>query len=252
MINTELVNNKEKYFSNCTNNLIPSIIGTLVAEIITLPICTIKTVYQNNPNLTFFKTISYIKNTSGYKGFVQASHPAILGQIISTSTKYTFYNNIKELRQTKPNDILNNSINGMCGGVLGSLFSHPIDVWKNYSQRNEKFPLPWNSLEKFNIKTYYTGYSASIYKNLVLYSCLFPIYDYYKIKFNSIYLSSIFTTLTISLIIQPFDYYKTIKMAGYNQKLKLVDFSRGFGLMLFRSIPHFMITMMVTEEIKKF
>lgn len=231
------------------NNLIPSIIGTLVAEFITLPICTIKTVYQNNPNLTFFKTIDYIKNTSGYKGFIQASYPAILGQVVSTSTKYTFYNNIKEFRQTDTNDFINNAINGMCGGILGSLFSHPIDVWKNYLQRNEVFP---NPLKKFQPKIYYQGYSASIYKNIVLYSCLFPIYDYYKLKFDSIYISSILTTLTISTIIQPFDYYKTIKMAGYTKKLKLVDFTRGYGLMLFRSIPHFIITMIITEKVKKY
>jgi hypothetical protein len=228
------------------NSLISSIIGTLTAEIITLPICTIKTIYQNNPNITINETIKMIINKSGYKGFIQASPPAIIGQVISTSTKYSFYNYIKNIRQTNSTDLMDNSINGMLGGILGSLFSHPIDLWKNYSQRNEAFP--WKCL---NPKFYYQGYSASIYKNLVLYSCLFPIYDYYKVKFDSIYISSILTTLTISTIIQPFDYYKTVKMAGTNNSaLKLSSFSRGFGLMLARSIPHFCITMCITEKIK--
>lgn len=228
------------------DNLIPSIIGTFIAEIITLPICTVKTVYQNN-NLSLKETINLIKKNSGYKGFIQASMPAILGQIISTSTKYTFYNYIKDLRQTKSNDLISNSLNGITGGLLGSVFSHPIDVWKNYLQRNENFP--WKSL---NPRLYYQGYTASIYKNIVLYSCLFPIYDYYKNKFNSIYISSVCTTITVSFIIQPFDYYKTIKMSGYNHTLKLSNFSRGFGLMLARSIPHFFITMIVTENIKSY
>lgn len=225
-------------------NLIPSIIGTLTAEILTLPICTVKTVYQNNPNLTVSDCVIFIKKNSGLKGFIQASTPAVIGQIVSTATKYTFYNYLKNIRQTDSSNLFSNSLNGMAGGLVGSIFSHPIDVWKNYSQRNQKFP--WT-----NFKLYYQGYSASVYKNLVLYACLFPIYDYYKLKSNSIYISSILTSLTVSLIIQPFDYYKTIKMAGYKQNIKLENFSRGFGLMLARSVPHFLITMVVTEKIKK-
>lgn len=226
-------------------NIIPSVIGTLSAEILTLPICTIKTVYQNNKSLSIKQTINQIIKNSGYKGFIQASYPAILSQVISTSTKYSFYTLIKEKRKTESSDLISNSLNGMLGGLLGSIFSHPVDVWKNYLQRNEKFN--WKSLD---IKLYYQGYSASIYKNIVLYSCLFPIYDYYKSKFNSIYLSSICTTLTVSFIIQPFDYYKTIKMAGYKESIGLKDLSRGFSLMLARSIPHFLITMIITEKIK--
>ena len=136
----------------------------------------------------------------------------------------------------------------MVGGILGSLFSHPIDVWKNYLQRNEYFN--WTC---FNFKVYYQGYSASIYKNAVLYSCLFPVYDFYKIKFDSVYLSSIATTLTVSTIIQPFDYYKTVKMSGVATKehFKLKNFFRGYGLMVFRSVPHFVITMVITEKIKQ-
>lgn len=232
-----------------SNNLIPSIIGTLSAEILTLPICTVKTVYQNNSNLSIKDTFLLIKKNSGYWGFFQASTPAIIGQIVSTSTKYSFYNYLKDLRQTNSSNLLDNSINGMIGGIGGSIFSHPIDVWKNYLQRDQKFP--WK-----NIKVYYQGYSASIYKNLVLYSCLFPIYDYYKLKFNSIYLSSILTSITVSIIIQPFDYYKTIKMSGYKfgsgfKNIKTVNFTRGFSLMLSRSIPHFLITMVITEKIKQ-
>ena len=228
-----------------SNNLFPSIIGTLVAEIVTLPICTIKTVYQNNSKLNIRQTINLILINSGYRGFFQASVPAIISQMVSTSTKYTFYNKIKEYRQTKSNDLLSNSMNGIIGGILGSIFAHPIDVWKNYSQRNEKF-----NWQKIDYKLYYQGYSASMYKNIVLYASLYPIYDFYKHKFNSIYISSIATTITVSFIIQPFDYYKTVKIAGNKFDFKLNNLSRGFGLMLFRSIPHFLITMIIVEKLK--
>ncbi len=226
------------------DSLFASIIGTLTAEIITLPICTIKTVHQNSSNPYIKDTVLAIYKSHGYKGFTNAYTPAIIAQVVSTSTKYSFYEFIKNYRQTDKSDFLNNSINGLAGGILGSLFSHPIDVWKNYLQRKENFSFK-------NYKLYYQGYSASIYKNAVLYSCLFPIYDYYKNKFNSIYLASLSTTITVSFIIQPFDYYKTVKMAG-NTNIQLKNFTRGFTLMLARSIPHFTITMYTTEIIKKY
>ncbi len=220
--------------------LFSSVIGTLCAEIITLPICTVKTVYQNNNTLTISQTIKKIYTDSGSKGFIQAYKPAIFSQVISTASKYYFYEIIKTHRKTDKSDIFNNSINGLAGGIIGSIFSHPVDVWKNYLQRNERFPFS-------NPKIYYQGYNASIYKNAVLYSCLFPVYDYYSSKINNTYLASIFTSLTISIIIQPVDYYKTIKMAGN----KPTNWYRGYTIMLSRSIPHFAITMSITEYIKK-
>ena len=231
------------------NNFIPSLIGTLVAEIITLPICTVKTVYQNNTSINSIRfVIKDIYAKLGLRGFIQASPYAIVSQLISTSTKYTFYHKIKDFRKTEPNDIFSNSLNGMAGGVVGSLFSHPIDVWKNYAQRNQIF-----NFKSFDLKLYYQGYHASIYKNCVLYAILFPAYDYYKTKFDSTIVCSVLTTLTVSTIIQPFDYYKTVKMAGNNVKISiggLKSFGRGFGLMMSRSIPHFLITMSITEKLK--
>lgn len=232
------------------NNFIPSLIGTLVAEIITLPICTVKTVYQNNTTISSVRfVIKDIYNKYGLKGFIQASPHAMVSQLISTSTKYTFYHKIKDYRKTDPNDIFSNSLNGMFGGVVGSLFSHPIDVWKNYAQRNQLF-----DFKSLNPKLYYQGYHASIYKNCVLYAILFPAYDYYKTIFDSTLVCSVLTTLTVSTIIQPFDYYKTVKMAGNNVKISIRDiksFGRGFSLMLGKSIPHFLITMSITEKLKK-
>lgn len=221
-------------------NLFSSVIGTLFAEVITLPICTVKTVYQNNNTLTISQTIKKIYEDSGSRGFIQAYRPAIFSQVISTASKYYFYEIIKKYRKTEKSDIFNNSINGLAGGIIGSIFSHPVDVWKNYLQRNEKFPFS-------NPKIYYQGYNASIYKNAVLYSCLFPVYDFYSSKTSNPYLASIGTSLTISIIIQPVDYYKTIKMAGN----KPSNWYRGYTIMLARSLPHFAITMGITEYLKK-
>ncbi len=236
-------------------SFISSAIGSFVAEIVTLPICTIKTVYQNDIKLNIKTTIENIYKNNGFYGFYQAATPAIISQVASTSIKFGFYEKIKNYRKTEKEDLLNNSINGMLGGLLGSIITHPIDVWKNYNQRGVSYfnfikdYLKKNSLKDIHKNVFYVGYTGSIGKNIALYSSLFPIYDFYtklledkKYKF----VSPIATTLTVSLIIQPFDYYKTVKMAN-NQT---IHYTRGLSLMIARSIPHFWITMNITEYLK--
>lgn len=227
---------------NINHKLISVSFSTLIAEIVTLPICTVKTVYQNN-NLTTMNTILFIYRQNNLKGFFSASTPAIISQISSTTSKFTLYEYIKNRRNTPKHDIFNNSINGGISGILGSLITHPIDVLKNFKQRNVSYiSFLQNSNQPF-IKNIYQGYTGSISKNIALYSCLYPINDYYNNLFDSYLISAPLTSLTVSLIIQPFDYYKTIKMAGS----KPVHYFRGFHLMLSRSIPHFLITMYLSN-----
>lgn len=227
-------------------HLISSIIGSGCAEILTLPICTVKTIYQTNrlPNHSIKQIVSNIYLVHGLKGFFQASVPAIASQVLSTSSKYYLYHQIKELRQTESTDLINNSINGALGGVGGSLLSHPFDVWKNYLQRDQK-------LSKLSVKILYSGYSGSLVKNIVLYSILFPTYDFYKLHTDNTVLAAIITTLTCSIVTQPVDYYKTVLMSG-NKFTAWSNPYKGFGLMVARSIPHFIISMSITDMIKKF
>jgi hypothetical protein len=216
-----------------------SAFSTLVAEIITLPICTVKTIYQTSD-----KSIKQIISSLKFSGYFQASIPAITSQVISTATKFSAYELIKNYRQTEKGDILNNSLNGLMGGLIGSIFTHPFDLWKNLNQRNLSFKehLLDNkvSLSKLVKNGLYQGYSGSIGKNTVLYSCLFSLNDYYSTKFNNIWLSAPATTITIGLITQPIDYYKVRKMANLKE---IKNPFRGTVLMLARNIPHFAITM---------
>lgn len=224
-------------------HIVSSVIGTTCAEVLTLPICTVKTIYQTNNSQISPKQIAFnLYQTHGLKGFFQASIPAIGSQVISTTSKYYLYHKIKEFRQTDPNDLVSNSLNGCLGGLGGSILSHPFDVWKNYSQRSTDLP-------NLSIRTLYSGYTGSIAKNIVLYSLLFPVYDFYKLNLPNPVIASIATTCTCSLLTQPVDYYKTVLMGG----AKFVGWSnpyKGFSLMLSRSIPHFIISMGVTDWIK--
>lgn len=231
--------------SNC-RLIMSSCIGTLVAEVATLPICTTKTIYQNNKHYTIFDTVKLIYKSGGIRGFFSASTPAIVGQVMSTMSKFTFYEKIKEHRSCCNEDIFNNSINGMLSGLLGGLLTHPFDVWKNTRQMNNsylEFLKNQKNIFSFINNGLYRGFTGNIGKNIVLYSSLFSLNDFYKSKFDSIVLASILTSLTITTFVQPFDYYKTVTIGGGG----LSNIYRGFGLLLARSLPHFTITMTVTN-----
>lgn len=116
--------------NNNSNILISNTIGVTTAELITLPICTLKTIYQtqSDKSLSIKDTIKKIYSERGIRAFYDAKYTAILSQTLSTVSKFGFYQIIKDYRKTQNNDILNNSINGAAGGILGSLISHPVDV----------------------------------------------------------------------------------------------------------------------------
>jgi hypothetical protein len=236
--------------NNHFKNILSSAFGTLIAEIVTIPICTLKTVYQNNFQFTIQQTFTHIYNQNkSYRGFFQASGPSIISQIISTSSKYSAYEYIKSVRgNSEKGDIVNNSINGIIGGLMGSIITHPFDLWKNFVQRNESYihHLRFNSIykDRFITRGLYQGYSGSLAKNIVLYASLFPLLDFYESKTDHFWLASVATTVSVSLIIQPFDYYKVVKMSGIKS---IQNPMRGFTLLLSRSIPHLFITMSITK-----
>lgn len=219
-------------------------LATLFAEILTQPICVVKTNYQIS-KMTTLQTIKHVYNNFGLNGFFMASYPAVISQVVSTTSKFTIYEKLKQYRQTNPDDVFNNSINGVIGGIIGCTITHPIDVWKNFNQRGKsivdyfKISLATKTL----ISSFYVGYLGSLGKNIVLYSALFPLNDYFKNKFGSVMISAPVTTITISLILQPMDYYKTVVIAGH----KPTHYFRGLHLIMGRSIPHFFLTMQLIE-----
>ena len=101
--------------------VLSSSISTFIAELTTLPICTVKTIFQNDVKSTIPTIIENIYKNQGIRGFFQASTPAILSQVVSTSSKFSFYRYIQDKRKTKREDIWNNAFNGMLGEFFGSI-----------------------------------------------------------------------------------------------------------------------------------
>ncbi len=226
--------------------------GSACAEFVTLPVCTIKTQYQTNllsPSLWY--TTSTIYKQHGLYGFYNASAPAIVSQIVAISSKYYFYNYIKNYRQTPCNDIANNVGNGMMAGCLGSIISHPFDVAKIYKQNQYNFTKEFISNGPSFL---YRGYGATLCKAVLLSGLLFPTYDFYRDKFDNTIVRSVATTLTITSIMQPIDYIKVRWIS--NQSLFLgfnpVNYYRGVHLNLMRTIPHFIITISIADYIKSY
>lgn len=236
-------------------NIFSSSVSTIFAEIITLPICTIKTNYQTD--LKYKSVIDVTKNiygTRGFYGFYNSSGSAIASQVVSTSTKFTFYNYIQKLRNTDQSDIKNNIINGSLSGIFSSMFTHPFDVLKVHQQNNLSFK---NEIKNKGFSILYRGYSKSLFKNTVLTSLIFPFYDFYKSMFNNTIVASGLSSITVSMFLHPLDLLKIRHISNqslyvpYNGLSNFIKYYyRGLHINLLRIVPHFMITMTMTEWIK--
>lgn len=230
---------------NTNKNILYSSSATAIAELLTLPICTIKTNFQNvqdmksNPSIIGITRDIYKRG--GIKPFYAASFPAIGGQIFSTTSKYTLY---RYLDSNTDYPIKNKFLNGMTAGLISSLFTHPMDVFKVHLQMNQKIE---------GINMIYRGYSKTFTKIAISSSLFFPVYDNIKAKIDNPYLSAGCSGVIACVIMHPVDYLKTRHMsglslyAGWNPLI----YYRGLSINLLRIVPHFVITMGVIESMKK-
>jgi hypothetical protein len=229
-------------------DLFASSTGALIAEFVTLPICSIKTNYQVY-NQSIPDTAKHIFKTYGVKGFYNASISALFAQVVSTSSKYTFYNMVRDYRQTDKSDYKNNLVNGAISGIFSIIITNPFDVIKNHHQRNVHF---LQELKKFGPPIFYRGIFESASKSLLISTILFPTYDLYGSFTDKKWVQAVSTTCTITLISQPLDYIKVRKIAnkpifmGFN----ILKYYKGLSLNLMRTIPNFTLTMLIIEKIK--
>lgn len=225
---------------NNVNNLVASSVATGLAELITIPICTVKTNYQTRSN-GITETVKNIYKYRGVRGFYSASKFAVPAQVFSTSGKYTLY-------QLGRSDDIPPIPAGILSGLVVSSMTHPIDFWRIAYQRKEKpdFSQGWTII--------YRGYSKSITKVIVASSLFLPIYDLTKERIHHPFLASLTSALVSTVLIQPIDYIKTRNVAGvpWYQGLNPTVYFRGCSLNLLRVVPHFTIVMTVTESILKY
>ncbi|AGF84956.1 carrier protein [Moumouvirus goulette] len=230
---------------SCSRDFVNSAIATGFAEIMTLPICTFKTNYQNG-STTMNQCLQNIYKNGGIKAFYRASLPAITSQIFSTSSKYFLYRYFEVCDFTYSNKILN----GICAGVLTSLMTHPIDTIKIHLQMNTSFT---KELKIHGPKIFYRGYSKSFGKTIVSSSLFFPLYDKLHDKFKNAIVASMCSAIISTTLMQPLDYLKTRHIYGLSlyQGLNPKYYYKGLTLNLARVVPHFMIVMTTIDFLNK-
>lgn len=235
---------------NFAKTIFISSFGVFLAELITAPICTFKTVFQTE-GLTFSKSFQFIYSKHGVLGFFRSYPLASFNQIISQSSKYTIYFYLQNYRSQHQSDKEINIKSKICDGIISSAivtsFSHPMDVIKTIIQRNESI---FGEFKKYGIKRFYFGLDKSWMKMVVGGCCFMPIYDYSLQYFQNPFYASILTALVSSSIVHPFDYMKTLKMANKSIPFNISLFYKGISLQYSRIIPHFVITMCATEYLK--
>lgn len=237
--------------SNIYNDFIYSASATAFAEIVTLPICTLKTNYQNSNSTSIINSAKTMFKENGLRIFYKASLPAIGSQIVSTSSKYVFYRYLEDQQFKYSNKVLN----GLISGISSSLITHPLDSIKIHRQMNTPFT---PELKKHGLKIFYRGYSKTFSKVLVGSSIFLPLYDtfedHFKSKKYSNYsvLASLFSGFISTIVMHPIDYLKTRHIYGLPlyQGLNPLSYYKGLTLNLMRIVPHFVILMTTINYLK--
>lgn len=232
--------------SSVWNNIINSAIASSVAEIVTLPMCTIKTHCENTNSKSIKTTIKNIYSNGKFFAFYRASLPAFSSQIFSTSSKYAAY---RYLNKTK---IISSykMINGLFAGIATSIVTHPLDTIKVHLQMNMPF-IP--EIKKNGLGLLYRGYTKTFSKVCVSSCLFFPLYDYTNSKLNNVFLASFLTSVISTTIMHPIDYLKTRHIYGLQlyQGWNPLIYYTGLTINLIRIIPNFTIIMIIIDYLDK-
>jgi hypothetical protein len=223
-------------------DLINAAIATALAELLTLPICTVKTNYQNSAS-TIRSTVARLY-AQGWPSFFQASGPAISAQVISTSSKYFLY---RRLEQNNPDHVWwLRTLNGSASGLISSLVTHPLDTIKVHWQMGKPMP-------ELLLSNYYRGYSKTLGKIGVGSAIFFPVYDHLLGQGLSTFQASLCTAVIGTTVVQPLDYAKTRQIYGLQHLDKnavIKSYFRGVSLNYARVVPHFVIVMSVIKALQ--
>jgi Mitochondrial carrier protein. len=220
-------------------NLISPMVGTTVAELVMVPICTLKTNYQNT-NLSLFETFKQIYKRDGIKAFYASSYQSCISQILTTTSKYFLYRTLTEK--------YNVFISGLISGISVSLATHPFDVVRVHRQMG----ILTNKFWLENPKVLYRGYSKTLLKTSFAAILYLPMYDTFKSRMSPFY-ASLASSIVSSLVLCPIDYLKTRHVYGLKlfESKNPLNYYRGLSLYLLRIVPHFTITMAVIEQVNK-
>ena len=220
-----------------------SAIATVVAEMVTLPICTVKTQYVNSTSTNITHVCQKMYKEHGIRAFYRASVPSVMSQAFSTSTKFGIYDCMRK-RGVAP------VLSGIISGIGSSLLTHPMDVFKIYWQMNSAVK---SQINEHGLKVLYRGYSKSLVKVVTGSVLFFPLTDKFrslsivKDPFINTFIASAGAAVVSTLVIHPVDYLKTRHVYGnaWTERWNPMAYYKGVSLNLLRVVPHFTIVMCI-------
>lgn len=221
------------------DKLTASLIGVSAAELWTLPICTVKTVYQSN-DITFKDSIRKIYTKSGIFGFYKSSAPALGAQMFSSTYKLFLFNYLRErLDISKYKHMI---VAGIFASITCILFTHPMDYMRIRIQAHKRI----------NMKNMYHGFGPNMCKAILGGSLFLPLRQSLKNTFpeTESWKIGALTAALSTTIVHPFDFFKTYIIGSrYDAKIPFRNPYRGLPLNLARIIPHFVIMTELTDKL---
>ncbi len=269
-----------------SKNLSISCTSAAIAEILTLPIDTIKVHIQAHQPITTRQAIRQIAGQPpSLRGFYGAFTPSLLRQTIYTGTRLSLYEhmtnttNITYLPPTN-NFYYKMVLGGTCG-LVGSLLTNPIDVIKTNSQatltKTTNLSIARDIYYQEGLTGFYKGLRQTAQRSIMISSLQLPIFFTLQEKMETLNLkkylttsttiSSLTTTLIVTSIVYPIDMIKTLSMTASSSSpassipmmINLIkngggvkSLYRGMSMGLIRSAPHFLITTLCYEHLRKF
>lgn len=229
------------------SNLINSAIAVGISEFVTLPISTIKTIYQNTSDKTIIDVIKKIYKEGGIRSFFRSTSASVFSQVFSTSTKYSLYKYLEDKVKFKYSSKF---FNGLASGIFISVFTHPIDFVRIHHQMNGPI-LPIIKSEGYRVL--FRGYNKTLLKSSFGTALYYPLYDYAFGYFNNIIYASIISAIISATLLQPIDYYRTrhIYSSIWYLGLRPKNLFKGLSLNLARVVPHFVIMMVLLDYFNK-
>lgn len=230
-------------------HLISAALATGIAELVTVPVCTLKTRYQNAaPTAGFASPLDLARKMvrqEGLVAFYRASVPAMATQVFSTASKWYLYrylltgNNKQSSRHhhqqqqqqansSKKNNngqpFIQRSAYGIISSVSVSVATHPMDWVRVQLQMNQSKNYV-NLIREHGLLVLYRGYSKTLTKATIGGSLFFPIrdhtHDFLERDFGEMltpkslsFLSSLTSAVGSTMLMQPFDYLKTRQLYG--------------------------------------
>jgi len=242
-------------------NIIASSIGAIIAELVTIPVCTLRTQYQTmvKHNYVAYDYIKDIYKCNVIKGFYNASWASSCSQVLSFTIKYTAYENIKKIKNKNnpnaPTFFIDNLLISITSSWCASVFHHPFDVTRVHIQRNDN--IKQLIKQKGIFRFFSAGYKVTLLNNTSK-AIIFPLHDHYKQLLNqnqiqyTTQIAPVLTSTTSILILYPLDYIRNRIISNLDWRHGLsLQYYRGFTFGLTRNVIHFSILINIADLITK-